>query len=173
MLYSRHCWLDEDGLYGECFIGKGYYRFRVTHRWSKHVIWDHYVRGGTEAFYECGRRWSDYVMAQWVKRAAAPDGVARGERALDEELALSHPALHEHLTLDWLDGGVRETSTLTISSEAGRWRARLCDRDNGLVCFITGDGFHAVLGALERSLVEDTADWRVDQFAKRPGKKKP
>lgn len=106
-------------------------------------------------------------MAQFVKRLVpVAEGEVVHERAVDEEFARNYPALAEYLTCDWLEGAVRETSTLGISVDAGQWKARLADRDTGLVTFVSSDGFYAVLDALEGRLARGEADWRRDQFAK-------
>lgn len=113
-------------------------------------------------------------MAQFVrKNAVGASGEIGGERAVDEAMASDYPALYEYLTLDWLEGQARETATLGVSVDAGQWKVRLADRDNGLVCFVSADGFYAALEALERHLADGSADWRRDQFAKgkKPGKR--
>ena len=113
-------------------------------------------------------------MVQFVqKRLPVPDGEVRGSPVVDSAFSKSYPALHEYLTLDWIDGQRRETSTLGISIDAGRWRGSLRDRDNGLVLWRSADGFDAVLGALERALVNPSeADWREDRYS-RPKRKSP
>lgn len=113
-------------------------------------------------------------MAKFVKRLKETDrGNLVGGRADDPELAKQYPALTEHLTCDWLEGAARQTSTVGISVDGGRWKGRLADRENGLVLFVSGDSFEGVLGALEAALTDPEADWREDQFAsKRGGKKK-
>lgn len=109
-------------------------------------------------------------MAKWVKRLAPEDkeGVGSGH-AEDLDFASQRPALHEHLTCDWLEGTKRLTSTLGLSTEGGRWKARLADRDNGMVLFVSGDSVEGALDALEKALTGGEADWRVDQYATSKG----
>lgn len=126
---------------------------------------------GSVEYEQCLKGWGVHV-AQFVKRhVAVAEGEIVHERAMDEEFARNYPALAEYITCDWLEGERRETSTLGISVDAGQWKARLADRDSGLVTFVSGDGFYAVLDALEGRLARGEADWRRDQFAK--AKRKP
>lgn len=111
--------------------------------------------------------WRDQIMAQFVRRLSVEtEGGIMHERAVDEAFAQDYPAISEFLTLDWLEGATRQTSTLGVSVDAGQWKVRLADRENGLVCFVSGDGFYAALDALEKALGAGTGDWRSDQFAK-------
>jgi hypothetical protein len=163
---------DDDGFVCRLGIFPNEYRFvgRRTYSAVGTLVWS--VLRGDPLFEDCVKDWGQHV-AEFVRRCKADaEGGLRGERAVDAEFMASYPALHEHLTLDWLEGSPRETSTLSISCDAGRWKARLCDRDNGLVAFISADGFGDVLAALERGLVSGDADWRTDQFARKrkPGK---
>lgn len=163
---SRHIFLDEEGYLGTRSVhGRGA-RLTVRHRYSGAVLLD-VTLGDRHPDYLQGvqKGWTD-VVAKYVRKVERNDSGGVGERALDEAFMADYPALHEYLTLDWTEGQRRETSTLGISVDGGRWKCRLADRDNGLVTFISGDGLYAVLGALERALADGSADWREDQFAK-------
>lgn len=106
-------------------------------------------------------------MAAFVRRVIHDaEGGVRGERATDESFSNEYPALWEYLSLDWLEGSERLTSTLGLSIDCGQWKARLADRDNGMVCFVSGASYEDTLRALEAALAAGEADWRRDQFAK-------
>ena len=112
-------------------------------------------------------------MAKFIHRLAENEkGLTAGQGVSDPVLEQTHPALHEHLVTDWLEGSKRITSSLGINIDQGRWKARLADRENGMVLFVTGDSFQGVLDVLESTLRGDSADWRVDQFASNNGAKK-
>lgn len=160
------CLYDDRGVLGHMVVFAGGVQFRASCRWGGELFcspfyspWD-FPRG--TFFY-----WREEIMSQFLRRIAVEaEGGLRHERAVDEAFAQDYPALAEHLTVDWLEGAVRLTSTLGISVDAGQWKARLADRDNGLVCFVSADGFYAVLDALEQCIAQGVADWRVDQYSK-------
>jgi hypothetical protein len=167
--YSSHCFYDDGGIVGIAYVYTR--RVRLVLRFRSGRVLDEVVFH-SGMFPDWGAfHWRDHV-AQFVSRRKLDDGTHRSERANDVEFASSYPAIHEHLTLDWLDGAARQTSSLGISIDAGQWKARLADRDNGLVAFCSADGFYAVLDALERQLASGTCDWREDRFAGKAGKPK-
>ena len=166
--YSQHCFHDDAGVVGTAYIYTRRVRLVLRYR-SGRLIDECTLHSGQ--FPDWGRfNWREHV-AQFVSRRRVDDGTHRCERAVDEEFARSYPAIHEHLTLDWLDGAARQTSSLGISVDSGAFKARLADRDNGLVTFVSGSGFYAVLDALEAALANGTADWREDKFSKASGGK--
>lgn len=63
------------------------------------------------------------------------------------------------------DGKTRVPGTVGISVDAGRVKARFCDRDAGLVAFVTLEGLQGLLEALEAELKKDQLDWRHDTYA--------
>lgn len=168
--YSVHCILDEDGWYGTATVYYGRVVLAAWRRWGQasrvtHTLW-------ADELWQCGglSQWRSHV-AEFVKRVPkSPEGAA-GERAVDADLASRYPALHEHLTLDWLEGSIRQTSTLTLFVDGGRWKGSLSDRDNRLVLFVSGDGFDAVLGAMERAIRDGTGDWREQRDWKAKSKR--
>jgi hypothetical protein len=87
------------------------------------------------------------------KSGATPDTGVVGTR---------FPALGEYLTLDrWDDDSDRRTSTLLLFCEAGRWTACLNDRECGRSAWASGETPEAALEALEDSLANDCAAWRM------------
>lgn len=172
--YSRHTVLDDGGHLVVVTLFHSFFRMEGGCRWSwgsRHVVEISWRRLAAEGI---PRDWRSCV-ATFVKRVVRmEDGGVRGERAVDLDMEQQYPALHEYLTLDWMDGEARETATLGISVDAGQFKARLADRDAGLVTFVSADGFLAVLEALERQLAAGTADWRRDQYSKaKPARKRP
>jgi hypothetical protein len=148
------------------------YVYVLEHRWNgfSRATWT--VWWGSPEYRQCIEKGLGVHVASFIKRhIAMAEGEVCSERAVDEEFARNYPALAEYLTIDWLEGERRETATLGISVDAGQWKARLADRDSGLVTFVSGDGFYAVLDALEGRLARGEADWRRDQYAK-PKRKK-
>lgn len=103
------------------------------------------------------------TMAQWIRReGAAPSGKVMQPSPDEVEWFMEHPALCEHLSLDrWEDGTSRETSTLLVFWDAGAWKVCLNDRSGGRVAFLSGSSPTSLLEALERSLQEDSLDWRA------------
>lgn len=112
---------------------------------------------------ELRSHWREYVAKFVAKRVPPAGGELSAPEAVDSAFEGDYPGLHEHLTLDWLSGKRRVTSTLTVFCDAGRWKGSLRDRDNGLVCFCSADTFLGVLGALERAVVSGDGDWREEQ----------
>lgn len=171
-LFSSHVVLDEDGWLGSVRLYEHAFLLRVWHRWS----------GRVGVSWECSRRsptWSELMpdwrshVALFVKRLQDTEkGALLGGKASDPKFADDYPALAEHLCLDWLEGSARQPSTLTITTDGGRWRGSIRDRDNGLVAFLTADGFYDLLGALEHNLANDSLDWRADQFAQAKGQQR-
>lgn len=71
------------------------------------------------------------------------------------------PRLLEHMSDEsWEDGSARETSTLTLKVEAGRWNVALNDRCAKASGYVTADTMEGALEALETALEECRVDWR-------------
>lgn len=71
------------------------------------------------------------------------------------------PLLLEYLTSTaWGDGSERETATLTVFVEEGRWKACLNDRARHRSAFVAAKGLADLLVGLEEGLQEDDLDWR-------------
>lgn len=174
-LFSSHVVLDEEDCLGRVWLYEHYFRFSVWHRWSGAVFLDWGCSRSAPAWGQLMPDWRVHV-AKFVRRYQDDEkGSLTSGKADTSGIAEKYPALAEHLSLDWIDGGVRTTSTLTLTVDGGRWRASLRDRDNGVVCWVTGDTFDGTLGLLERGIVDGSLDWRVDQYApaRRGGKRKP
>lgn len=170
---SRHCVYDDSGWWGEVILFEYGFRFRLSHRWSGRVRLDWACSAASPTWRRLMPDWRFHV-SQFVRRFEAGEReAAMAPKAVDKALAARRPALHEYLTLDWLEGQLRITSTVSISISNGSWRVRLADRENGLVCFVTGESFEGALDALEKVLAAGTADWRVDEYAPaKPSKKR-
>jgi len=154
-----------------CGIFYGRYHIVIRPMWSKKPILDQVVWYWEHGYEQLVREWR-LVVAKFCQRLAAEEKAAlTGGRATDSALEQDYPALYEYMTLDWLEGKARQTATIGLSVDAGKWKARLADRENGLVLFVSADGFYEALGTLEKALASGTADWRTDQFAS-PGKGK-
>lgn len=83
------------------------------------------------------------------------------------------PRLLEHLTCRvWDDGTPRETSTLLLFTEEGRWKCCFNDRALGRQAFVTGATLEGLLLALERGVESDGLDWRRRREGGPDGKKR-
>lgn len=79
----------------------------------------------------------------------------------DPGFLLEYPALSEYLSVtEWEEGKPRETSTLLLFVEDGRWVVCLNDRAEGRSVFVSGPTFKAVLASLEEGLQEGSLQWR-------------
>lgn len=99
------------------------------------------------------------VAPKWLRRRDEP-GHARAMEAGDPEFARRYPALHEWMTVSILEGSARETSTLLVFCEDGRFKGCLHDREGSQVLFRSGVTFLGLLEALEACLTDGSADWR-------------
>jgi hypothetical protein len=105
----------------------------------------------------------------FLRRAAATVSQGAGSLAFpDERFQKKFPALYEHLTQQtWPEGGVRQTSTLSLFADEGQLKGSLNNRDEGLVLFATGKTLEGLLVAMEASLMADEPPWRKSAFAKK------
>jgi len=171
--YSIHVWYEDLAIVGRCAIGYGYYLFTVRNRFTGEILdsWD--VVAGHPEWSGCVRNWREYV-AKFIKRLEAGSTVTGEPRAeFDPGFSKKYPAIAEHLSTDMLDGRSRLTTTLLLSTELGKWKACIRDRDNDLVAWVTADTLDMLLIAVEGRLAGKTdPDWRVDKFAVKGGKRK-
>lgn len=86
-------------------------------------------------------------------------GVPVGNEGLFREAA-RFPAIHDFLTCTSVEGRKREASSLIMFVEDGQPKVCLSDRDQGRVCFHTGEGFQDALESLEANLQAGVVDWR-------------
>lgn len=99
-----------------------------------------------------------------------------GSRPVDcagmQLFASERPALYEYMTLSkYPDGSQRETSTLLVLCEMGRFKLCLSDRDRGRSLWTTAESIEEGLASLDEDLQLGTADWRRSSGAGRGGKK--
>jgi hypothetical protein len=112
-------------------------------------------------------------MARFVRPAASPPAALPGQAGVDPSDFLAHyPTLFEFLTLaTWEDGAPRDTPTLTLFQGEVGLQAALNDKDSGMVAFVTGRSFTALLGLLEEGLVDGSLQWRPSRNG-RPSRKR-
>ncbi len=76
--------------------------------------------------------------------------------------AAKYPTLVEYLTcLTYDDGTSRETSTVSLFIEDGKWKVAVNDRDLRRSAYVTGDTLQGVLSLAEKGLANHTLDWRL------------
>lgn len=88
----------------------------------------------------------------------------------DKEFAGDYPALYEYLAAVLFDDGTpRETSTLTVFVEHGRFKAAVNDRQNEGVLFCTANTYGELLEVIEECLKSGEGDWRDKSGKRRKG----
>lgn len=131
---------------GYCYAGR---RGRCVYR--GHFGWRAPVRRR--------RRWRWHVRKPTEEDRGA---VSALRFVAESEWTTAYARLFEHLVEDrWDDGTVRETSTLLLFVEAGRWKGCLNDRALGRSCFLSADTPEGLLAAFEGGLADDGLDWRA------------
>lgn len=91
-------------------------------------------------------------------------GVDLGPAAYDKEAEKKYPALVDNMTSRRSqDGCERQTLTILLFAERGRWGACLRDREAGQVCFVTALEMQGVLDAAEAVLATGEGDWRAEK----------
>lgn len=131
---------------GLCYAGR---RGRATYR-------GHYGAGRPR------RHLGDSEMSWFDRRveggSAAPDGSAV---VLPEKDREKFPALVEFLSLTkYSDGSSRQPGTVMLFVDAGRLKACLNCKDEGLVAFVTLEGIGDAMARLERAITDGRCDWR-------------
>lgn len=106
---------------------------------------------------------SQFDREEFLKSRIQPKAYEGGTQAeriseADEE---QYPRLHAMLTTTVLDGKPRKTTTILLFCEAGRLKACLNDRAEGLSGFLTLDGLELVAEQLEEGLAKEDVDWRA------------
>lgn len=82
----------------------------------------------------------------------------------DSKVLKAYPTLQSYMReTAWETGEKRETATLMLFCEEGRWKGMLNDRDASCVVFVSGDDVAAVLASLEKGLVNGSLDWRASR----------
>jgi len=106
----------------------------------------------------------DYSMRRAVK-------VAPGSSApplVDVKWSEKHPELLAHLAgTPFEDGEPRQSSTITVYLEDGRWKMCLNNREEKLTLWVSGDTWGKALDALEEALTGERPDWRVPGWLKK------
>lgn len=104
-----------------------------------------------------GRSVGDFLKNKGADRSAE---VSRQDTSLSQ-FAADFPCLHEWMTLvRWEDGSPRQTTTLTLFAEDGRWKACISDREEARVAFVSGWTWEEALRACEEGLLGSSLDWR-------------
>jgi hypothetical protein len=103
----------------------------------------------------------EHEAMSFVKKALARQASSvRGVEAADPVLKKRCPAIHEFLTLTELDKKARQTSTVSIFQDSGRWKMSLADKDNDCSLYVTADTVEGLWDALEDAVKDENADWR-------------
>lgn len=105
--------------------------------------------------------------------AASADDGKSGRAATDQGWESRFPHLLEMLVAtQYEDGSARETATLMVIAEHGRFKLGLNDRDTARSCWTSGRTVDEALEALDRSLEFGDADWRGRPSGGRGGRGK-
>lgn len=79
----------------------------------------------------------------------------------DPVFRAAYPAVFEHLAdTTWEGGGTRETSTMVLRVEGGRFNVALNDREAKASMYVTADTVEEAIQAIEAMLQTDNADFR-------------
>lgn len=93
------------------------------------------------------------------------NGTGTESAPADQEFAKKYPTLFAFLSdARWSSGEARETGSVLIFCQDGQFKAMVKDKDSGYIAFVTKGTFKTLLEAIERGLVEEKLDWRVDAF---------
>lgn len=95
------------------------------------------------------------------KPDVTPRAAAAAGAFADPKWQERYPLVWEHLAhTEWEDGGARETSTVVIRIEDGRFNMALNDREQKASAYVTADTIADGMAALEKGLKAGTTDWR-------------
>jgi len=67
---------------------------------------------------------------------------------------------------------LRQPGSLQVFIEAGRWKARLKDKQERAYCFVSAESLDDLLLAIDEGLASGNLDWRPDQDGQQPGRRK-
>lgn len=94
-------------------------------------------------------------------RAAANGEALEGAAVESDWFSKEVPAIHEWLThTKYDDGSPRAPGSVTLFLGDTGPQGCVTDKDAGVIAFVSGASFGAVLEALESGLAEDRLDWR-------------
>lgn len=111
----------------------------IRARWT--VIGEHYLEGGR------------------MKRREAQSN-EQGTAPLCK-LMETYPDLYNFLTdTQWDDGKPRETGTMLLFVQEGRYKVALNDRDADASAFVSGRTLTELLLAVEEAITDPTVEWR-------------
>lgn len=171
---------EVEGVRKDTYIYEGITFLYSGHGWFYASYWRHncttpvWVRIKGAPAHKLGCRVWLPEYAKMIKpiRPVGPEN-GPGSAETDGFLVSRNPRLLEFLTMTrWPhDGSRRETGSLMVFVENGRWKGTLKDRDGGHVVFLTGDTFLGLLEAFETGLEAEDLGWRVDQFHRPHGPK--
>jgi len=98
-----------------------------------------------------------------LKKRSSDNGQSP-ERPPSCRLTESLPSLAEFLAeVAWPDGSPRQTGTLMVFVEDGRWKGWLHDRDQSCSCFVSNTTLSNLLSALDAGLADEGLEWRPDR----------
>lgn len=115
----------------------------------------------------------DYVVKKPQKKTASQTL----KQIVDDCKTKGHPLQETPTLVEWLaaseweDKTPRETSTLLLFVEDGRWKCCFTDRDAEKCVWITCDTLTGLLALLEGDLQDGSGEWR-EKKKWEPGKKK-
>lgn len=111
----------------------------------------------------------EYLFMGMFKKAFGQSTAKLSDRAgEDSELATKFPTVEGFLCLlkdD--DGKARQTCTLTVVVEDGKWKGGLKERDHAMSVWRAGDTLEGLLEALEKCLADGSADWKKTEYKSR------
>lgn len=112
------------------------------------------------------------IAMRFVKPAASADAEPVKDPAVTGcPFPSEYPALWEYLTASrWEDGRPRQTATLMVCVEDGRFKGCVNDRANGRSVWVSAGSFTGLLGAVEAVLQSGQAEWRRNQWSKGKGR---
>lgn len=101
-------------------------------------------------------------MGDFLKLPPSEAGEAMtGQDAAGSAFARDYPCLYEWMTMSaWENGKVRVPSSVTLFTEAGKWKCCFSDKDGNKVTFVSAWTVEDLLRALEDGLLGNTLDWR-------------
>jgi hypothetical protein len=82
-------------------------------------------------------------------------------KAASDKLSEGYPSLTEFLIeVLWEDGKPRETGTVLLFVQEGRWKACLNDRDADASCFVSARTLGELLAVMDAAIEDPSVEWR-------------
>lgn len=95
-------------------------------------------------------------------------GEALANTAVDDPLRVAYPVLWAFLTQHkWEDDSPRDPGSMLVFVQDSMLKAMLRDRNDGTCLWVAAGSLQGLLDAVEGSLMDPGADWRLDR--QRPG----